>query len=314
MNFKLRFWGVRGSYPAPGKDRVIGGNTTCLEVEAGNTTLIFDAGTGIIKLGKYLARRLFEQKQSHLRLALFFTHYHQDHVQGLPFFTPLYMPNARIYFLGPKLGGQDMIGNLNLNMYNPFFPVNFEDTGSKKEFFNLRENDVVKFMPLEDKGIPMIGEKYLEKTENPDQLKVFVYKNYIHPKDGSFYYRIEYQGKKVVFATDVEGYVGGDQRLIGAAKNADYLIHDTQYLESTYLNPGMPTQGYGHSTPQISAQTALAAGVKNLILTHHDPESEDRRVLEIEAEAKKIFPDSFHAYEVMEVDVLAGTVNPFTGF
>jgi phosphoribosyl 1,2-cyclic phosphodiesterase len=316
MSFKIRFWGVRGSYPvATTKGFDIGGNTTCLEIEAGNHIIIIDAGTGIIKLGKMILKRMRENKERNKELVLFFTHYHQDHTQGLPFFSPVYMPNVKIYFCGPTIGGSDVFGNLRTSMYPPFFPVNFHETMCKKEFFNVAQDDVFKFDPNDSRCFPTIGEKYIEATKenDPEKLKITANKNYIHPKDGSFYYVIEYKNKKVTFATDVEGFVGGDQRLIRAAKGSDYLIHDTQYLPDVYLSQTFTTQGFGHSTPSISADVARQAEVKNLVLTHHDPDSNDQLVKKVQSIAKKKFKNTIYAYEVMEIDVLENKISAFTG-
>lgn len=316
MSFKMRFWGVRGSYPSCGKNFETGGNTTCLEIEIDGLRLIFDAGTGIIKLGQLLSKQMYAAQKESLSLNLFFTHYHQDHTQGLPFFNPIYMPNCKIYSFGPKLNGRDLMENLNITMYNPFFPVNYEDTFSQKEFFNVHEADVVSYDLSKEPYIPTIAPKYIEvkKGVEPENVKVFITKNFLHPNGGSLCYRIEYKNKKVVFATDVEGYVGGDQKLIGFSKGADYLIHDTQYLPEVYTNPIFPTQGYGHSTPQISAEVAKKAGVKTLILTHHDPTAEDKSLRKIQTLARKYFKNSILAYEVMEVDVLEDKISQFTGF
>ncbi|HCL55752.1 MAG TPA: MBL fold metallo-hydrolase [Spirochaetia bacterium] len=315
MSFKLRFWGVRGSYPATGKAFGTGGNTTCLEIEAGNATIIIDAGTGIIRLGKEIMKRMAAQKKDSHQAFMFFTHYHQDHNQGLPFFVPLYNPRYKINFLGPTLGSRTMLENLNINMYIPFFPVNFEETGCKKDFFNINENQTVVISP-DDPSSFQVCEKHLEivKPPEPEKIKISINKNFIHPKDGCLYYTIEYKGKKVTFATDVEGFVGGDQRLIAASKNADYLIHDSQYLPEVYLNPFFPTQGFGHATPLIAADVARQAGVKTLVLTHHDPESDDQRVKKIQTLARKSFKNTIYAYEVMEIDVIENKISPFTRF
>ena len=101
MSFKLRFWGVRGSYPATGKAFGTGGNTTCLEIEAGNATIIIDAGTGIIRLGKEIMKRMAAQKKDSHQAFMFFTHYHQDHNQGLPFLSPFIIRDIKLIFLAP---------------------------------------------------------------------------------------------------------------------------------------------------------------------------------------------------------------------
>src|SRR5512147_37181 len=93
---RVKFWGVRGSYPTPGAGTVrYGGNTSCVEVRLGEQTIILDAGTGIIPLGRELARRRVSE------MLLLFSHLHHDHIQGLPFFVPAYLPNARLHIIGP---------------------------------------------------------------------------------------------------------------------------------------------------------------------------------------------------------------------
>src|SRR5258708_31329914 len=104
--FRVRFWGVRGSYPTPGPQTIrYGGNTTCVEVEVGGHILILDAGSGIIRLGEKLLRRAAGQA---LDVTLFFTHGHSDHLLGLPFFAPLYEATAHIRFFAPRLAGRDV--------------------------------------------------------------------------------------------------------------------------------------------------------------------------------------------------------------
>ncbi|HOJ50648.1 MAG TPA: MBL fold metallo-hydrolase [Spirochaetota bacterium] len=309
MSFKVRFWGVRGSYPAPGKDFLIGGNTTCIEIEINNNILIFDAGTGIIKLGKYITSRI---KNNQINIFLFFTHYHQDHIQGLPFFGPIYMPNIVINFFGPKLAEKTLYENIMANMYMPFFPVNFEETLSKKFFNNIKEKDTV---IIDENSNYRLSEEYIEKkreTKDKKEIIITAHKNFIHPKDGSFYYSIEFDGKKIVFATDIEGFVGGDVRLINTATNADILIHDSQYLPEVYTNKYYPTQGFGHSTPIIAADVARKANVKKLILTHHDPNSTDKDVKKIQTIARKYFKESYYAYEIMEIDLEKDKTSEFT--
>ena len=309
--FKIRFWGVRGSYPSTGKNFSIGGNTTCVEVEIDQNVMIFDAGTGIIKLGKYLTKKLLEKKD--LKIFIFFTHYHQDHIQGLPFFNLLYMPSVHLNFFGPKLAEKTLYENIMANMYMPFFPVDFEETLSKKSFNNLKDRDVVIIDPKNSSY--NISEEYIEKDKKEEQLiKITAYKNFIHPKNGSFYYRIEFNNKKIVFATDIEGFVGGDIRLITASKNADILIHDSQYLPEVYKNPYFPTQGFGHATPVIASDVARQAGVKKLILTHHDPNSTDKNIKKIQTIARKYFKESYYAYEIMEIDLENNKTSKLAGF
>ena len=134
MNDELRikFWGVRGSYPTPGAGTVkYGGNTACVEICAGERTLILDAGTGIIPLGRELARRAAIEKRV-LELMLLFSHLHHDHTQGFPFFVPAYMPNARLHIFGPDGTTESLKQVLEHNQSSETFPVRLRDMASAK--------------------------------------------------------------------------------------------------------------------------------------------------------------------------------------
>ena len=126
-------------------------------------------------------------------------------------------------------------------------------------------------------------------------------RNLAHPKGGVVNYRISYKGKSVIFATDVEGYVGGDARLVSFANKTDLLIHDAQYRPEEYNGLPVPTQGFGHSTYEMATDVARAAKVKRLALFHHDPSHSDDELKEIESRARKNFKNTFAAFEGQEV-------------
>ena len=121
-------------------------------------------------------------------------------------------------------------------------------------------------------------------------------KYYFHPKDGSYNYKIEYKNKSLVFATDVEQYVGGDQRLISFSRDCDILIHDAQYATDQYPK----FQGYGHSSIAMACDAAAQAQAKELLLFHHDPNNDDATLYEMEKDAKKLFKNSRLAFEGWE--------------
>jgi ribonuclease BN (tRNA processing enzyme) len=127
--------------------------------------------------------------------------------------------------------------------------------------------------------------------------KISTIRNYMHPKGGSYFYKIEIpSGKSIVIATDTEGFVGGDQRLIKFAKGTDILLHDAQYEPKDY---GM-MQGFGHSTYEMACEIAEKAEVKKLLLVHHDPRYEDKKLQKLESGARKLFPETYIAAEAME--------------
>ena len=136
---KVRFWGVRGSYPAPGAGTVkFGGNTSSVEVRAGERTIILDAGTGIIPLGRELART---KRAGEILLLL--SHMHHDHTQGFPFFVPAYLPNTRLHIYGPDGTHETMKNVLERNQSSETFPLGLRDMASVKDIQAVRESQVI---------------------------------------------------------------------------------------------------------------------------------------------------------------------------
>src|SRR5512145_1211983 len=268
---KVKFWGVRGSYPTPGAGTVkYGGNTACVEVRAGERTIILDAGTGIIPLGRELTRRRAAE------VVLLFSHLHHDHTQGFPFFVPAYLPNARLYIFGPGGTPETVSQVLEHNQSSETFPVSLRDMAAAKEIQSVRESQVIVWGGA--------GVRVLDSSEglgnDNDSVVIRIHKSYAHP-GGVYVYRITWRGKSVVYATDTEGYIGTDRRLVNFARHADVLIHDAQYLEAHYRGQlaGFPaTQGYGHSTATMACEVAFASEVRQLILFHHDPSYSDAMV------------------------------------
>ncbi len=291
---RVKFWGVRGSYPAPGEGTVrYGGNTACVEVRAGERTIILDAGTGIIPLGRELARRRA------LEVVLLFSHLHHDHTQGFPFFIPAYMPNARLHVFGPGGTPETLSQVLEHNQSSETFPVSLRDMASSKDIQSVRESQVIVWGGA---GI-RVTESGEGVGNDSDAIVIRIHKSYAHP-GGVYVYRIDWHGKSIVYATDTEGYVGTDRRLAQFAKGANLLIHDAQYSEEHYWGqlPGFPsTQGYGHSTAAMACEVAAAAEVGELVLFHHDPAYPDALVAEMEASARARFREVRAASEGMEI-------------
>lgn len=296
--FTIRFWGVRGSYPAPGNATVrYGGNTACVEVSAGGRTIILDAGTGIIPLGRDLVRRAGGKP---LETLLLVSHLHHDHTQGFPFFTPAYIPSTRLHVYGLGADAESLERVLESNQSAQRFPVSLREMGAAKDIRSLRESDEIVW---DEDGVRVASSA---SRVGADAVRVRTHRSYAHP-GGVYAYRIEWRGQSLVYATDTEGYVGGDRRLTAFARGADVLIHDAQYSEAHYRGQtGAPsTQGFGHSTVEMACEVASAAGVGRLVLFHHDPSYDDAKLDELQRHARGLFVNAQSAYEGLTLDVSA---------
>ena len=289
---RLKFWGVRGSYPTPGLGTVrYGGNTACVELRLGERTIVLDAGTGLIPLGHELARRQAAE------IVLLLSHLHHDHTQGFPFFTPAFLPNVKLHIFGPDGATESLRKVLEHNQSFETFPVSLRDMASSKNIQPVRETQVIIW---DGQGVHIT-----ESTAglSDEAVVIQVHRSYAHP-GGVLVYRVHWRGRSVVYATDTEGYAGMDRRLVKFAQNADLLIHDAQYLEEHYWGQlaGFPsTQGYGHSTAGMACEVAASAQVGQLVLFHHDPSYTDRVISHLETEAKKKFEKVQAAYEGLEI-------------
>lgn len=299
-DFTVKFWGVRGSYPTPGAGTIkYGGNTACVEINAGGRVIILDAGTGIIPLG----RELVKNKRAN-EVLLLFSHLHHDHTQGFPFFLPAYIPGTKLHIVGPGGTPETVKRVLEHNQSLETFPVSLRDMPSAKDIQSVRDSQVIVW----DADGVRVCETGIRSSD--EALVIRIHKSHAHP-GGVYHYRIEYQGKSIVYATDTEGYIGTDRRLVNFSRNADVLIHDAQYSDEHYFGclEGFPaTQGYGHSTATMASHVAASAETGQLILFHHDPSYTDDWVTAQEQEALKVFPDSCAAYEGMEVSLIPSHV------
>ncbi|MCP4141359.1 MAG: MBL fold metallo-hydrolase [Chloroflexi bacterium] len=299
QNLEVLFWGVRGSYPAPGKDTLrFGGNTSCVEIRAGNERLIFDAGTGIIPLGRKIAREA-AQSRKEIKVSLFLSHLHHDHIQGFPFFVPAYIPSAHIQVFGPASSDKKLRSILESNQSPQSFPISLNEMASRKTIKAVREHDEIVVFAGDANITGASQGNTGDAGLTGDAVLVKTHHSYAHP-GGVLIYRVEWRGKSIVYATDTEGYAGVDQRLANFARGADLLIHDAQYTQAHYH--GIPsTQGYGHSTVEMACEMAKAADVGQLLLFHHDPNYDDKAVAENEARAQRIFPESLAAREGLRI-------------
>ncbi len=276
MTFHIQFWGVRGSIASPGPDTAsVGGNTSCVELRIDDTRIILDAGTGLRRLGDSMLQAGVEE--AHLLLS----HYHWDHIQGLPFFVPAYLPSTQLTIYGAQgTAGVDKV--LAHQMTSPVFPVRFDELSSHLATKELRH-----------------GERFRIGPANVRAAKVN------HP-GGCMAYRIEHAGCSVVYATDTEHYSCVDPTLVDLAEGADLLIYDSQYTPEEYAGQVGPSKvGWGHSTFEAGAALAKAASVGEYLLFHHDPRRTDDGVAEIEARARQLFRRSRAAREGMGIDLVS---------
>jgi phosphoribosyl 1,2-cyclic phosphodiesterase len=300
-SFTVTFWGVRGSYPAPGPNTArIGGNTACIEVCTGKHTIILDAGTGIIPLGNSMVAQ-YQQNKKPMTATLLISHTHHDHTQGFPFFTPTYHPTTTLYVFGPKTLQDDLHLVLERSMLPPVFPITLEELPCVRFVRNLAEGETI-ILNATDPAPQILQNGRDALPKNPDQVCIRVLRSHAHPQ-GVFIYRIEYAGKAIVYATDTEGYAGGDQRLINFARNATLLIHDAQYLETEYASAASPKQGWGHSTWQMAVTVARAANVAQLALFHHEPTHDDATLERIEQDVQTVFPKTVLAREGLKIEL-----------
>ncbi len=267
---EIRFWGVRGSIASPGPDTAtVGGNTSSVEVRCGETRIVLDAGTGLRMLGNAI---LAEKEPA--RLSLLLSHFHWDHIQGLPFFVPAYLPSTRLGVFGAVQGHMPVREALKRQMSAPHFPVELDDLGAETAWNEVRPGQRFD-----------LGEAHVRVAK-------------LNHPGGVLAYRIEHEGKSLVYATDTEHYACVDPALVALAEGADVLIYDAQYTPEEYAGEtGRSKVGWGHSTFAAGCEVARSAGVSDLVLFHHDPQRTDEQVAAIEARARAIFPRSVAARE-----------------
>jgi len=272
---RVRFWGVRGSTPTPQKENMeYGGNTSCIEIRTDtNQILVFDGGTGIRLLGNELRQEFGDRS---IRAHIFFSHFHLDHIQGVPFFRPLYYPqNHFTFYFAGRRDAHLVMDALAGMMANPYFPMNMSKLPCSREYVDL-----------------------VEETFTVADTRILVLPLY-HPQ-GCVGYRIMQDSKVISYCTDVEhGVDWSDKNVVTLAKNADFFIVDSQYTPEEL--PGHV--GWGHSSWKQAVESGIEAGVKQIALFHHDPYHEDGDVEKILNDAQKLHPNVIAAREGLEVTV-----------
>ena len=257
---RIKFWGTRGSIAVPGRDTILyGGNTTCLEVtlESGRVVII-DAGTGIRPLGDKLTA-----ESETLDVHLLITHIHWDHVLGFPYFGPLYKPSIHLKIDGYPTCMNGLRSTFDNKMGDGFFPVKFADLKAKITYL-----ETLRHRPLEVDGTLISAAP-------------------LHHPQGGFAFRFKEGNKVFVFMTDNElredGWKGRNLKdYVKFCKGADILVHDSQYIPAEIEG----RREWGHSDYVAAFSLADKAGVKRLVLTHHDPARTDLQVTALTAECK----------------------------
>jgi len=252
---ELQFWGVRGTLPVPGEGAIkYGGNTSCVSIKfPRNNLFIFDAGTGI----KQLSDHLMKTHQTSISAKIFISHPHWDHINALPFFTPLYIPGNEFEICGPSHGDITMRELISSQMDGVYFPIRIKEFAARVYFRDLKEQEFeidqikIKTMLLSHPGY-CLG----YRLEYKDKVICYVTDNELFPKI-SPYYNLNYFEKLSQFVN-----------------SADYLITDSTYTDEEYKSKS----NWGHSSLSQVIELADHSKVKRLLLYHHDPNQTDQDI------------------------------------
>ncbi len=271
---KIRFWGVRGSIPCPGASTAkYGGNTSCLQVLGGQENLVLDAGTGIRELGQQLA----EQKKP-LRVHLLLTHTHWDHIQGFPFFVPIYFPGNELFVYGPRALEKSLEEALMFQMQYSYFPVRGVELAARVKFTELGEETFA------------IGDVEVSTKSMNHPIRVLAYKfahkgrTAIYTGDNEPYYDVLAErgtGMETGIHRRSEFIKECNQRVVDFCRGADLLVADAQYTDEEYETK----RGWGHSSVSQALDLSREAQVKKLVLFHHEPTHDDRTLDRMEKDA-----------------------------
>ena len=270
-----RFWGTRGSIAAPGpRTNHFGGNTSCVELTPpSGGVVVLDCGTGARPLGN----RLLDHASGPLSATILLTHTHWDHIQGFPFFAPLFQPDNHFKVYGPEGAHLSLRDVLAGQMEHQYFPVELDQLAARISYEDLCEG-----------------------TYEIDGLRVHAQQmNHPSPTLG---YRIEAEGRSICYLSDHEPYFEGiwregaprgrmesileegDRRHASYMQGADVVIHEAQYTPQEYPSK----RHWGHSTYVYVVELAALAGVRRLFLTHHDPSHDDDFIAGVEREAQAL--------------------------
>ncbi len=274
---KVKFYGTRGSIPVCARNfQDFGGNTSCIAITTPDPTVlsVIDAGTGIRNLGKDLAQPGTPKLEE---VTIGFSHFHWDHIQGFPFFSPAYDHKLKINILmmGRRWKNDQLKEILIKQMGGEFFPVELDKMGAHFNFVSL-------------------GRRVVQRSTGMSVRAQL----HAHP-GGAYGFRFERNGKVMVYITDIEHGDTIDPETIQLSKDADLLIHEAQYTSQQLRD----RRGWGHSSFEQAIEVARQAGVKKLVMTHHDPDHDDAFLLNIEKKCQAIFADCALAREGMELSI-----------
>ncbi|CCY23911.1 beta-lactamase domain protein [Brachyspira sp. CAG:484] len=307
--FKVKFRGVRGSYPIAKKEYLkYGGNTSCVEVNAGGHLIVLDAGTGLIDVGnelleKYIASGTETSNRTPIKAVVLLSHIHHDHIQGFTFFRPLHIPSTTINVYGNVNYNESLSDELAELLFGKSFPLDLGDIAGNLNIKDIAETDAI----ILRHGEPPII-KRVERPEDldagEDDVVITCYRSYAHPQEGVIIYKISYKGKTLVYATDKESYLGGDKKLANFARGCNLLIHDAQYTTEDYMNSFVPKQGYGHSTFDMAIECQNQVNAEKLVFFHFDPGYDDEKLDSISEHYKGLGGKAQLAYEGLEINLL----------
>lgn len=259
----IKFWGTRGSIPVPGEKTIkYGGNTPCVEIRHDDKIIILDAGSGLREFGNSLNGHIKE-------FDILLTHYHWDHIQGIPFFKPLYKKENKITFYGITSNGVNVKKLLEDQMTHNYFPITISDTAAEVEYIELNVEDKFSLnsMEIETLAVNHPSPTLTYKIKCGDKSVVYMTDNELSLKD---------LDKK-----DADNY---HKKIVEFSYGCDYLIHDAMYEEHSVSSK----KGWGHSGNLSLAEFALNAKVKNVILFHYNPDHTDEKIDQLLNETRSL--------------------------
>jgi phosphoribosyl 1,2-cyclic phosphodiesterase len=275
---RVSFWGVRGSVPTPGPSTVqYGGNTSCVEIRADGQIIILDAGTGLRLLGQELMAEFGDRP---LDVTLLLTHTHWDHIQGLPFFLPVYKPQNHLHILGYEGARHGLENVLSSQMESPFFPIGLREVPANVRIEELKEMSFnigsvrVQACLVNHPGI-CVGYRLFAS----DGSVAFFPDNELRPGR-----KTARQAPDAAKTNALEFLRSENREMIDFLRDTDVLIMDTQYDREEYKQH----VGWGHGCLDDIVMLALDAGVKQLFLFHHDPNHDDAKISQMVSHARQL--------------------------